>query len=110
LEAPLRRDPLVHDLLLLLDVVAEDFPRRPTAELLAAPRLRWEALLPAGSPAPAGDRAEAWSRRGGILGGLEAWRRGLPSAAGSRHEDPDPGDEGAAQERSAARRDEAARM
>ncbi len=109
LDAPLRRQPLIHDLVLLLRVVAEDFPRRSTAELLASPRFHWSRLLPS-QAAPAGDLAEAWSRGAGILGGLDSWRRDLPAWAGSRREDPDPADEAGAATRALARRSEATRM
>lgn len=75
LSGPLRRDPDVRDLLLLLRVVDERFPRGPTAELLSSSALRWRALgLPAGPPAGA---AESWSRRAGIVGGLEEWTSDL---------------------------------
>lgn len=76
LQTPLRRQPLVHDLLLLLRAVAEDFPRRDTAELLRSPRIRWDVLLGEATPPP-GDRADTWSRNAGVIGGLEEWKRGL---------------------------------
>jgi ATP-dependent helicase/nuclease subunit B len=87
LAAPLRRDPAVRDLLVLLRAVAEGFPRKRTAEVLASPRLRWEALgvdVP-----PPGDVAETWSRQAGIVGGVEEWTIALARWAGRPrlHED-----------------------
>ena len=72
MSAPLRRQPAVRDFLLLVEVLSDDFPRRPTAELLASPRIRWECLLD-GSDRPWGERADAWSRQARIVGGLEEW-------------------------------------
>lgn len=72
LRSPLRRHPAVRDFLLLLEVVAADFPRRPTAELLRSPRIRWKSLLPR-RPRPDGHRAEVWSRKARLIGGLEEW-------------------------------------
>ncbi len=80
LRTPLRRDPATRDLLLILRVVAEDFPRAPTCELLASPRLRWDRILP-GVAAPGADAIEIWSRKAGILGGLAEWTRDLPAWA-----------------------------
>jgi ATP-dependent helicase/nuclease subunit B len=75
-EVPLRREPVIHDLLVLLRILVEDFPRAATAELLGSPRIRWDRLL-SGAAAPPGDLAEAWSRRAGILGGLDGWTETL---------------------------------
>jgi ATP-dependent helicase/nuclease subunit B len=87
LSGPLRRDPDVRDLLLLLRVVDERFPRGPTAELLGASTVRWRALgLPAGPPAGA---AESWSRRAGIVGGLEEWTSDLRDWAREGSDDED---------------------
>ncbi len=72
IEMPLRREPVIHDLLILLRAICDGFPRAATAELLSSRRLRWDVLMP-GSPPPAGELAEAWSREAGILGGLEEW-------------------------------------
>ncbi len=73
--APLRREPAVRDLLLLLRAAANDFPRPETAELLRSPVLRLEKIgAPAGVP---GDLAEPWGRSAGLLGGLEGWTRDL---------------------------------
>jgi ATP-dependent helicase/nuclease subunit B len=80
LTAPLRRQPAVHDFLLLLKIVRDDFPRRATAELLRSPRVRWGRLLPTGAWLR-GDRADVWSRRARIIGGLEEWSRDLPEWA-----------------------------
>ena len=74
---PLRRRPIVRDLLLLLRVVAEDFPRAPTAELLRSPRVRLRALAPDGRP-PQGARADVFSRKARIVGGIDEWTVGLP--------------------------------
>jgi hypothetical protein len=71
LGGPLRRDPQVRDLMLLLQVVGEGFPRAATAELLASPHVRWPSI---GIPnPPRADTAEAWSRKAGIVGGLSEW-------------------------------------
>jgi ATP-dependent helicase/nuclease subunit B len=78
--APLRRDPSVHDLLVLLRTVADDFPRRPTCELLASPRIRWERLL-GNANAPEADLAESFSVEASIAGGFEEWTEGLPEWA-----------------------------
>jgi len=77
---PLRRQPLVRDLLGLLAILRDDFPRAATARWLASPRIRWETLLP-DEPPPPGDLAEAWSRQAGLLGGLAEWREDLPAWA-----------------------------
>ena len=57
LQSPLRRHPVVRDFLLLLQVVAQNFPRQITAALLRSPRIRWTSLLP-GRRSPGGHRAE----------------------------------------------------
>jgi ATP-dependent helicase/nuclease subunit B len=75
LAAPLRRQPVVRDFLLLLRVLDERFSRRATAELLRSPRIDWRALSPDG--VPRGDRADAWSRKARILGGLDEWTADL---------------------------------
>ncbi len=75
--APLRQRPVVRDLLLLLRTVSEDFPRATTAELLRSPRVRWDALAPDGRP-PEGQRADVWSRKARIVGGIDEWTVGLP--------------------------------
>ena len=87
---PLRRDPYVHDLLLVLSIALEDFPRARTAEALRSPRLRW------GVPTEA---ADAWSLQAGILGGLEAWCEDLPAWAGQSWRLDDASDEERAEER-----------
>ncbi len=69
---PVRREPRIHDLLVLLRVLAEDFPRALTVELLRSPRVRWSELLRGEAPPP-GDLADRWSREGGILGGIGEW-------------------------------------
>jgi len=81
LAAPLRRHPLIHDLILMLRVVAEDFPRRATAELLRSPRIRWSAIL-SGEALAAFERADLWSRRARIIGGLKEWTEDLTEWAG----------------------------
>ncbi len=70
LELPLRREPWIHDLLLLLRVCADDYPRGRTVELLRSPRLDTRALG-AEDPLPGG--LERWSRRARILGGRREW-------------------------------------
>jgi ATP-dependent helicase/nuclease subunit B len=98
LAVPLRRDPFVRDLLTLLRAVADAFPRQRTAEILASPRLRWEAFgidVP-----PPGDVAEAWSRQAGIVGGVEEWTTWLADWAGRPRHD----ESATAEERSAAER------
>jgi len=72
LTVPLGRQPIVRDFLLLLEVVAERFPRRATATLLRSPRVRWT-NLPGVERAPSGDLAERWSRKARIIGGLDEW-------------------------------------
>ena len=79
LRSPLRRDPVVHDVLVLLEAVADDFPRTPTVELLSSPRIDWRRL---GGGEPDGAAADTWSRRAGILGGLESWTANLSPEAG----------------------------
>jgi RecB family exonuclease len=76
LGTPLGREPAVRDLLRLLRAAVEDFPRAATAEVLSSPRLRWTSLLP-GETRPPGYRADPWSRKAGILGGLEEWTEDL---------------------------------
>jgi hypothetical protein len=71
---PLRRDPYVHDLLLLLEILRTDFPRGRTAEALRSPRVRWGCR---------GESADGWSRQAAVLGGLDAWVEDLPLWAGS---------------------------
>lgn len=73
--APLRRAPEIRDVLLLLRAAADAFPRARTVEVLASPRVRWESLGLAARPG--GDLADAWSRRAGIVGGLDEWTSGL---------------------------------
>jgi RecB family exonuclease len=78
LEAPLRRDPRVRDLLGVLRVVADDFPRARTAELLRSPHIAWDVILDGARPRL--DLAEYYSRRAGIVSGLAEWRE-LPTWA-----------------------------
>ena len=77
---PLRADPHVGDLLALLRVAVEGFPRRATAELLRSPRLAWDRLAPGAAPVP-GAFAEAWSREASFPGGFDGWTRDLPAWA-----------------------------
>jgi ATP-dependent helicase/nuclease subunit B len=72
LTAPLRRQPLVRDFLLLLEAVGEGLPRRSTAALLRSARVRWT-RLPGVERSPRGELAERWSRKAGIIGGLDEW-------------------------------------
>jgi ATP-dependent helicase/nuclease subunit B len=71
LGSPLRRHTIVREFLLLLRVLAEDFPRDDTVELLQSRHLDWTALGCSASPPAA--RADAWSREAGIIDGLEEW-------------------------------------
>jgi RecB family exonuclease len=73
---PLRRQPVAHDLIRLLQILRDDFPRAATAGWLASPRIRWEVLLPE-EPAPPADLADRWSRQAGLLGGLAEWTEDL---------------------------------
>jgi ATP-dependent helicase/nuclease subunit B len=77
---PLRRDPVVHDLLVLLRVVVREFPRADAVELLRSPRVRWHVLLGEGGRLR-GDLAERWSRSAGILGGIREWTEDFPAWA-----------------------------
>ncbi len=79
LAGPLRRYPTVRDFLLLLEVVGEDFPRRPTAELLRSPRIDWPSVAAGATPFEL-DRADRLSRQARILGGLDEWTTDLPRA------------------------------
>jgi hypothetical protein len=98
---PLRRDPYLHDLLLILRCVLDDFPRARTAEALRSPRLRWDVA--------ARENADAWSLKAGILGGLDAWVEDLPAWAGEPRRLDDASDEerAAELERAARRRERA---
>jgi hypothetical protein len=61
----------------MLRAVADDFPRAVTADVLDSKRVQWSHL--SGGPekgVPPGV-AEPWSRRAGVLGGLEEWRETL---------------------------------
>jgi ATP-dependent helicase/nuclease subunit B len=73
---PLRRHPLARDLLLMLRVAEDDFPRAPTVELLRSPRIVWKSLV-RGVDRPNGGRADTMSRGARILGGLEEWTEEL---------------------------------
>ena len=84
LTQPLRNHPAIHDLVLLIAVLDEDFPRRPTAELLRSPRVHWERLSEPGE-APRGAVADRWSRAAGVVGGLHEWRDVLLEWAGRVH-------------------------
>lgn len=72
LTAPLRRHPLVREFLLLLEALGEGLPRRSTAAVLRSRRIRWTGL-PGIEQAPRGELAERWSRKAGIIGGLDEW-------------------------------------
>jgi ATP-dependent helicase/nuclease subunit B len=80
LRVPLRREPLVRDFLLVLEVLADDFPRRAAAAVLRSPMLRWTEL-PDVERAPMGHLADSWSRRARIIGGLDEWSELLPEWA-----------------------------
>lgn len=111
LSHPLRRQGVARDFLLLLRVLADDFPRRQTAELLGSTRLHWSRLTGDGR-AIRGGRADYWSRRARILGGLDEWCAELPEWAGNStlrrkaSDDPD----GEARQRAARRELEARRL
>lgn len=83
---PLRAEPHVGDLLSLLRVAADDFPRRTTAALLRSPRLAWDLLAPEAAPVP-GSLAEGWSREASVAGGFEGWTVDLPAWAGEQGAD-----------------------
>jgi len=111
LKTPLRRHPAVRDFLLALRVLAEDFPRGPTAELLRSPRLQWQHV--AGKAGrPRGETADVWSRKARIVGGLEEWTRQLQAWAGELLHDPEAGEEERreAERRAAGRLDSARRI
>jgi superfamily I DNA/RNA helicase/RecB family exonuclease len=103
--SPLRRRPFVRDLLLLLRVVERDFPRAATVELLRSRSVDWGRIV---RERPSGERADAWSLRARLVGGLAEWTLGLTRwieddearAARRRPEEP----------RSAFRLDEARRI
>jgi len=100
---PLRRAPVVHDLMVLLEALRDDFPRRPTVEILRSRRIRWDRLV-GKEEAPHGDRADRFSRRAGIVGGLEEWTTVLAEwAATSRSREAGSGEDRA---REAAAREE----
>ncbi len=103
LRVALRRDPVVHDLLLLLRMAARGYPRAGTAEILGSPRLRWAGVLP-GERRPRGDRARVWSRRAGILGGLPEWTSGLLAWARASSTPRGGGEEDTAERRERAER------
>jgi ATP-dependent helicase/nuclease subunit B len=85
---PLRRAPVVHDLMVLLEALRDDFPRRPTAEILRSRRIRWDRLAGSREDAPHGDRADRFSRKAGIVGGLDEWTKVLEAwAAAPRSRD-----------------------
>jgi RecB family exonuclease len=75
--SPLGRQPVARDLILMLQALADDFPRRPTVELLASPRIEWRSLCD-DEPPPRGDQADVWSREARLIGGLEEWVGELP--------------------------------
>jgi ATP-dependent helicase/nuclease subunit B len=79
LSAPLRRHPFVRDFLVLLEIADTGFPRSRTAQLLRSPRLRWSA-----GERPPGERADAWSRRARLLGGIDEWTEHLPRWVGEQ--------------------------
>ena len=107
LTAPLRRQPLVRDFLLLLEAVGEGLPRRSTAALLRSPRIRWSSL-PGIERAPRGELAERWSRKARIIGGLDEWTEVLSGWVERLGEyDLDGGDDGSSRrERERERADE----
>lgn len=85
LSTPLRRDPVVHDAMVLLKAVAGDFPRTSTVELLSSPRILWHVLMEEPEDLfepPDGPAADRWSRSAGILSDFSAWKRSLPAEAG----------------------------
>jgi ATP-dependent helicase/nuclease subunit B len=71
LSSPLRRHPVVREFLLLLRVLAENFPRDGTVELLQSRHVDWESAG-CDAPPPAA-RADRWSREAGIIDGLDGW-------------------------------------
>jgi ATP-dependent helicase/nuclease subunit B len=71
LSSPLRRHPVVRDFLLLLRVLAEDFPRDGTVELLQSRHVDWQSV--GCDTSPSAVCADRWSREAGIIDGLVAW-------------------------------------
>jgi ATP-dependent helicase/nuclease subunit B len=90
LSSPLRRHPVVRELLLLLRVLAEGFPRDGVVELLQSRHIRWKAL---GCEPPSAARADAWSREAGVLDGLDEWTTELEAWAAAPRHGPDASDE-----------------
>lgn len=84
LRFPLRREPPARDFLALLRAAVDDFPRPVTAEMLRSPRIRWQSLLPDVQHLQ-GELAEPWSRRAGVVGGVQGWVRDLPAWAAAPH-------------------------
>jgi len=80
---PLRRDPVVHDLLVILRAVCEDFPREAAVEVLESSRINWEKI---GARKPDREQAEAWSREARLVEGLRGWTHDLPEWAGQQRE------------------------
>jgi ATP-dependent helicase/nuclease subunit B len=107
LTAPLRRQPLVRDFLLLLEAVGQGLPRRSTAALLRSSRFQWTSL-PGVDRAPRGELAERWSRKAGIIGGLDEWTKVLSGWVRRRGEYDlrGEGDDVARRERAKEREDE----
>jgi ATP-dependent helicase/nuclease subunit B len=111
LATPLRRHPLAHDLMVLLEVLDRDFPRRATAEALRSPRIRWDRVA-GGSQGPPGERADRWSRKAAIVGGLDEWTTRLESWAGrvELRDDLDPNRKQEAERRARQRSEQARRI
>jgi len=111
LASALGRVPRVADFLRLLAIAGDDFPRRPTAAALASPRVDWRALAGGAAPVP-GHRADPWSRRAGIVGGLDEWTQMLPRwAAETRtHRDATESERAEARERARDREADARRI
>jgi len=103
-KVPLRRDPVVHDLLVILRAVSEDFPRDATVEVLKSTRIRWEKI---GAPVPRRERAEAWSREARLFKGLDGWTVDLPEWAKDLWISDEAGAEERAEREETARRKEA---
>lgn len=77
----LRRQPIVREFLLLLRVVSERFPRGSTVELLQSRLVHWKAI---GCDRPPAASADRWSRKAGVIDGLDEWTVGLSAWAEQR--------------------------
>jgi len=75
----LARVPWVRELLTLIRVVREDFPRATTIELLQSRHIDLSSLC-GGAALPGAIAVEAWSRENGVVGGRDGWEEALASS------------------------------